>query len=141
MRSNVAPLIFNAGASYRFDHWRWPVEFGGSVRHVGDRFVFEDDATTMNGYTTADVYTFVDLDELPIGRALVGFAHVSSRPRHPKTGARKSSRLLRNFPERAAQAIAGKGIAPRLRWRSASRTKCGSAEERPGLSVGQEGEA
>jgi iron complex outermembrane recepter protein len=30
--SNVAPLIVNTGASYRFDHWRWPVEFGGSVR-------------------------------------------------------------------------------------------------------------
>ena len=34
---NVAPLIINAGASYRFDHWRWPVEIGGSVRHVGPR--------------------------------------------------------------------------------------------------------
>ena len=58
---DVAPLIANAGASYRFDHWRWPVEFGGSVRHVGDRFVFDDDATTMLAYTTADVYSFVDI--------------------------------------------------------------------------------
>ncbi len=37
--SNVAPIIVNAGASYRFDHWRWPVEIGGSVRHVGSRFL------------------------------------------------------------------------------------------------------
>jgi iron complex outermembrane recepter protein len=58
---DVAPIIVNAGASYRFDHWRWPVEFGGSVRHVGDRSVFYDDATTMLAYTTADVYTFVDI--------------------------------------------------------------------------------
>jgi iron complex outermembrane recepter protein len=58
---DVAPLIANAGASYRFEHWRWPVEFGGSVRHVGNRFVFDDDATTMVAYTTADVYSLVDI--------------------------------------------------------------------------------
>ena len=54
------PLIINAGASYRFDNWRWPVEIGGSIRHVGNRYLFEDDATTMLAYTTADVYAFVD---------------------------------------------------------------------------------
>ena len=59
--SNVAPIIFNAGASYRFDHWRWPVEIGASVRHVGNRYLFEDDATTMDAYTTADAYAFVDI--------------------------------------------------------------------------------
>jgi iron complex outermembrane receptor protein len=59
--SNVAPIIVNAGASYRFEHWRWPVEIGGSVRHVGNRYLFEDDATTMDAYTTADVYAFVDI--------------------------------------------------------------------------------
>ena len=59
--SNVAPVIVNAGASYRFEHWRWPVEIGGSVRHVGNRYLFEDDATTMDAYTTADVYAFVDV--------------------------------------------------------------------------------
>jgi iron complex outermembrane receptor protein len=58
---DVAPIIVNGGASYRFDHWRWPVEFGGSVRHVGNRYVFDDDATTMLAYTTADVYSFVDI--------------------------------------------------------------------------------
>jgi iron complex outermembrane receptor protein len=59
--SNVAPIIVNAGASYRFDQWRWPVEIGGSVRHVGDRYLYEDDNTTMDAYTTADVYAFVDI--------------------------------------------------------------------------------
>jgi iron complex outermembrane receptor protein len=59
--SNVAPIIINAGASYRFSNWRWPVEIGGSVRHVGNRYLFEDDLTTMDAYTTADLYAFVDI--------------------------------------------------------------------------------
>ena len=59
--SNVAPVIINAGASWRFDWWRWPVEVGGSVRHVGARYLFEDDLTTMLPYTTADLYAFVDI--------------------------------------------------------------------------------
>ncbi|WP_146688627.1 TonB-dependent receptor [Bradyrhizobium canariense] len=59
--SNVAPLIVNAGASYRFNNWRWPVEIGGSLRYVGNRYLFEDDATTMDAYTTADLYAFVDI--------------------------------------------------------------------------------
>src|SRR5262249_25941454 len=41
--SNVAPLIVNAGASYRFESWRRPLEIGGSLRYVGNRYVFEDD--------------------------------------------------------------------------------------------------
>ena len=59
--SNVAPVIVNAGASYRFSKWRWPFEFGGSVHHVGNRYLFEDDATTMLAYTTADLFAFVDI--------------------------------------------------------------------------------
>ena len=31
------------------------------MRHVGNRFLFPDDATTLLAYTTADVYTFVDI--------------------------------------------------------------------------------
>ena len=58
---NVAPLIVNGGASYRFDYWRWPVEIGGSVRHVGPRFVYQDNLTTMDACTTADVYAFVEI--------------------------------------------------------------------------------
>ena len=59
--SNVAPVIINAGASWRFDRWRWPVEVGGAIRHVGPRFLFEDDLTTMLPYTTADLFAFVDI--------------------------------------------------------------------------------
>jgi len=59
--SDVAPVIINAGASYRFDSWRWPVEIGGSIRHVGQRYLFEDDLTAMLPYTTADLYAFVDI--------------------------------------------------------------------------------
>jgi iron complex outermembrane recepter protein len=58
---NVAPVIINAGASYRFDNWRWPVEVGGSVRHVGARYLYQDDLTVMLPYTTADLYAFVDI--------------------------------------------------------------------------------
>jgi iron complex outermembrane receptor protein len=65
--SNVAPIIVNAGASYRFDRWRWPVEIGASVRHVGNRYLFEDDATTMDAYTTADAYAFVDIPGKDLG--------------------------------------------------------------------------
>ncbi len=59
--SNVAPVIINAGASWRFDSWRWPVEIGGALRHVGQRYLYEDDRTTMLPYTTADLFAFVDI--------------------------------------------------------------------------------
>jgi iron complex outermembrane recepter protein len=59
--SNIAPVIINAGASYRFNNWRWPVEVGGSIRHVGQRFLFEDNLTTMLPYTTGDLFAFVDI--------------------------------------------------------------------------------
>jgi iron complex outermembrane receptor protein len=58
---NVAPVILNAGASYRFDTWRWPVEIGGSVRHVGLRYVSQDNLTEMLPYTTADLFAFADI--------------------------------------------------------------------------------
>jgi hypothetical protein len=89
--SNVAPLIFNAGAAYRFDHWHWPVEFGGSVRHVGNRFVFEDDATTMNGCTTADVDAFVDIPGVDFGRPEINNMRLSFR------GAQSDQPHLRRF--------------------------------------------
>jgi iron complex outermembrane recepter protein len=63
----IPDVVINAGASYRFEKqmwWHWlPVEVGASVRHVGARFVLDDDAVTMNAYTTADLYTFVDFDK------------------------------------------------------------------------------
>jgi iron complex outermembrane recepter protein len=63
---DVAPIIANAGASYHFENQVWyhwlPMEIGASVRHVGARYTFDDDVITMNAYTTADAYMFVDFD-------------------------------------------------------------------------------
>ena len=80
--SNVAPIIINAGASYRFDHWQWPVEIGGSVRHVGNRYLYEDDATTMDGYTTVDAYAFVDIPGRDFGRPEIGKVRITFRVRN-----------------------------------------------------------
>jgi iron complex outermembrane recepter protein len=60
---NVAPIVVNAGASYRYEGWWWPVEVGASVRHVGDRFLREDNAITMDAYTVADAFVFVDIEK------------------------------------------------------------------------------
>jgi iron complex outermembrane recepter protein len=59
--SNVAPVIINAGVSYTFSNWRWPLEIGGSIRYVGQRYLFEDDLTAMLPYTTVDLFAFVDI--------------------------------------------------------------------------------
>jgi iron complex outermembrane receptor protein len=79
---NVAPVIVNAGASYRFNHWRWPVEFGGSVRHVGPRFLFQDDLTTLDAYTTADVYAFVDIPGRDVAMSDFKTVRVTARVRN-----------------------------------------------------------
>jgi iron complex outermembrane receptor protein len=79
---NVAPIIVNAGASYRFNHWRWPVEFGGSVRHVGNRYLFQDDLTTLDAYTTADVYAFVDIPGRDLARPELDNLRVTFRVRN-----------------------------------------------------------
>lgn len=57
---NVPTFVGNAGASYRFAT-AWPVEIGASMRHVGDRFNFQDNLVTMNAYTIYDAYALVDL--------------------------------------------------------------------------------
>jgi iron complex outermembrane receptor protein len=57
---NVPSFVANAGASYRFET-AWPVELGTAVRHVGDRFNFQDNLVTMDAYTLADAYVFVDI--------------------------------------------------------------------------------
>ena len=57
---NVPRIVANAGASYRFAT-PLPVELGASVRHVGDRFNFDDNLVIMNAYTIADAYVFVDI--------------------------------------------------------------------------------
>ncbi len=80
--SNVAPIIVNAGAAYRFDHLQWPVEIGGSVRYVGNRYLYEDDATTMDAYTTADVYAFVDIPGKDLGRPDINRLRLSFRVRN-----------------------------------------------------------
>ena len=61
---NVAPVIVNGGVSYRFQpgSW-WSVEVGGSVRYVGNRYLFDDNQITMDAYTTAEAYMFVDFDK------------------------------------------------------------------------------
>src|SRR5262249_52729809 len=57
---NIPAVVGNAGASYRFATWL-PVEVGASLRHVGDRFNFQDNLVVMNGYTLADAFLFVDI--------------------------------------------------------------------------------
>ena len=53
-------FVGNAGAAYRFAT-PWPVEVGASVRHVGNRFNFDDNLVIMNAYTVGDAYVFVDI--------------------------------------------------------------------------------
>jgi iron complex outermembrane receptor protein len=79
---DVAPIIVNTGASYRYDHWRWPVEIGASVRHVGPRFVFQDNLTTMDAYTTADAYAFVDIPGRDLALPEVNTVRVTFRVRN-----------------------------------------------------------
>ncbi len=80
--SNVAPVIFNAGAAYRFSDLRWPVELGGSVRYVGARYLFEDDATTMDAYATMDLYAFVDIPGKDLGNPDIKNVRVTFRIRN-----------------------------------------------------------
>jgi len=60
---NVAPIVANAGASYRYEGWWWPVEIGGSVRHVGARFLTEFNDVTMDAHTVVDAFMFVDVEK------------------------------------------------------------------------------
>jgi iron complex outermembrane receptor protein len=80
--SNIAPFIANAGISYRWEHLRWPVEIGGSARYVGPRFLFEDDATTMNACVTADLYAFVDIPGRDLDTPKIDMVRVSFRVRN-----------------------------------------------------------
>jgi len=79
---DVAPIIVNTGASYRYEHWRWPVEMGASVRYVGPRFVFQDNLTTMDAYTTADAYAFVDIPGRDVALPEVKTVRVTFRVRN-----------------------------------------------------------
>jgi iron complex outermembrane recepter protein len=79
---NVAPLIVNAGISYRFDHWRWPVEIGGSMRYVGSRFLEQDNLTTLNAYTTADAFAFLDIPGRDLAMPELENVRISARVRN-----------------------------------------------------------
>jgi iron complex outermembrane receptor protein len=57
---NIPRFIANAGAGYRFAT-PWPLEVGASVRHVGNRFNFQDNLVVMDAYNVADAYVFVDI--------------------------------------------------------------------------------
>jgi iron complex outermembrane receptor protein len=57
---NVPRTVANAGASYRFAT-ALPVELGASVRHVGNRFNTDANTVTLDAYTVADAYVFVDI--------------------------------------------------------------------------------
>lgn len=57
---NVPRIVANAGASYRL-FTPWPVELGITGRHVGDRYNTDANVVTMEAYTVADVYAFVDI--------------------------------------------------------------------------------
>lgn len=63
---NIPALVVNGGASYRILNpgW-WPVELGFSVRHVGDRYTTDANTVTMNAFTTADLFAFVDIPKSP----------------------------------------------------------------------------
>ncbi|AMN41322.1 TonB-dependent receptor family protein [Rhodoplanes sp. Z2-YC6860] len=80
--SNVAPLIINAGGSYRWNKWRWPVEVGAQVRHVGRRYLFEDDTTVMEPYTTADLFAYIDIPGRDLDLPQLDKARVSFRVRN-----------------------------------------------------------
>jgi iron complex outermembrane receptor protein len=57
---NVPRVVANAGTSYHFAT-AWPVEVGLTGRHVGDRYNTDANSVTLNAYTVADVYAFVDI--------------------------------------------------------------------------------
>ena len=63
---NVPRIVAKAGASYRFAT-ALPVEVGASVRHIGSRFNTDANAVTLNAYTVADAYVFVDIPKQIFG--------------------------------------------------------------------------
>ena len=63
---NVPRIVANAGASYRFAT-ALPVELGASVRHVGNRFNTDANTVTLDAYTVADAYVFVDIPKQVFG--------------------------------------------------------------------------
>lgn len=63
---NVPNIVINAGTSYRFPT-PWPLELGLSARHVGNRYNTDANTVTLNAYTVADVYAFIDIPKEVLG--------------------------------------------------------------------------
>ena len=59
---NVPRIVANAGASYRFVA-SVPVEVGGSVRHVGDRYNTDANGVKLLAYTVGDAYAAVEVQK------------------------------------------------------------------------------
>lgn len=59
---NVPAVVANAGAAYRMN-LPAPVEFGASVRHVGDRYNTDANTVKLLAYTVGDVYANVDVQK------------------------------------------------------------------------------
>ena len=78
---NVPRIVVNAGGSYRFPT-RWPVEVGAAVRHVGDRFNFDDNLVVMDSYTVADAFVFIDIDRRDLPWQGVNQARLTFRVRN-----------------------------------------------------------
>lgn len=57
---NMAPIVANAGASYRFNS-PMPVEIGASVRHVGERFHSDANTVRLLAYTVGDAFASMDI--------------------------------------------------------------------------------
>jgi iron complex outermembrane receptor protein len=56
------------------------------VRHVGNRFLFPDDLTTLLAYTTADVCTFVDIPGRDLWRPGIENIRIGFRARNLTNG-------------------------------------------------------
>lgn len=65
---NIPSVILNGGVSYRLRS-ALPVELGASFSRVGKRFTTEENSVAMQGYTTADLFVFVDLPNSPFAPA------------------------------------------------------------------------
>ena len=99
---NVPSFVANAGASYRFDT-AWPFELGGSVRHVGDRFNFQDNFVTMNQYTLFDAYAFVDVPKTGLQRRRQD-PHLVPRQEHHQQALRPVGRPRLHRPGHSGRA-------------------------------------
>jgi len=57
---NAPKVVANLGAAYRIGG-AWPVEFSGSLRHVGERFHSDANTAKLGAYTVADLAGTTDV--------------------------------------------------------------------------------